>query len=88
VSLPPALPPDVRPILFARDDDHRMGAAAMGKQTGQTILVESKQLIYEPRCWALPRCVCDRRLGCAYQQTVTRLVPIPSRARAWTGGGG
>jgi hypothetical protein len=49
------------------------------EQSGQTILVESKQLVYEPRLLGMAAVrFTDRRLATPYQQTVTRLAPIPS----------
>jgi hypothetical protein len=49
------------------------------EQSGQTILVESKQLVYEPQLLGIATVrFTDRRLGMPYQQTVARLVPIPA----------
>ena len=79
VSLPSALPPDVRQYFLPAATTIEWALRQWEEQTGQTILVESKQLVYEPRLLGIATVrFADRRLAVPHQQTVTRLVPIPS----------
>ncbi len=79
VSLPPALPPDVRQYFLPATTTIEWALRQWEEQTGQTILIESKQLVYEPRLLGIATVrFADRRLAVPHQQTVTRLVPIPA----------
>jgi hypothetical protein len=79
VLLPPTLPPDVRQYFLPATTTIEWALRQWEGQTGQTILVESRQLIYEPRLLGIATVrFSDRRLAVPYQRTVTRLVPIPA----------
>jgi hypothetical protein len=78
-SLPPTLPPDVRQYFLPATTPIEWALRQWEDKSSQTILVKSKQLIYEPRLLAIATVrFMDRRLAVPYQQTVTRLVSIPA----------
>jgi len=76
--LPPALPPEVRQYFLPATTTIEWALEKWEDQSSQTILVESKQLVYEPRLLGIATVrFMDRRLAAPYQQAVTRLAPIP-----------
>ncbi len=79
ISLPPALPPDVRQYFMPAVTTIEWALRQWEEQSSQTILVESKRLVYEPHLLGIATVrFTDRRLGMPYQQTVARLAPIPA----------
>ena len=89
-SLPPALPPDVRQYFIPTTVGIEWPLRQWERKNAQTVLIERKQLVYEPHLLGIATVrFSDRRLAVPYQQTVTRLVPVPaSRASADWGAGG
>jgi len=76
--LPPALPPEVRQYFLPATTTIEWALKKWEDQSSQTILVESKQMVYEPRLLGIATVrFMDRRLAAPYQQAVTRLAPIP-----------
>lgn len=89
-SLPPTLPPDVRQYFLPAREGIEWSLRQWEEQNAQTVLIERKQLVYEPHLLGIATVrFSDRRLAVPYQQTVTRLVPVPaSRASADWGASG
>ena len=83
-SLPPTLPPDVRQYFLLATTTLEWAVRRWEEQNTRTVLIEQKQLVYEPHLVGIATVrFSDRRLAAPYQQTVTRLVPAPaSRASA------
>jgi hypothetical protein len=74
----PTLPPDVRQFFLPATTTIEWALKRWEDQNAQTLLVMQKQLVYEPRLVGIATVrFSDRRLSAPYQQTVTRLVPIP-----------
>ena len=81
-SQAPALPPDVRQYFLPVTTTIEWALRRWEEQSGQTILAEDKRLVYEPHLLGIATVrFTDRRLAAPYQQTVTRLAPLPA-ARA------
>jgi hypothetical protein len=75
----PTLPPDVRQYFMPVTATSERAVRRWEEQNAQTVLVESKQLIYVPHLLGIATVrFSDRRLAVPYQQTVTRLVPVPA----------
>lgn len=78
-SLPPTLPPDVRQYFVPATTTVEWALKRWEEQNRQTILIESKQLVYEPYLLGIATVrFTDRRLATPYQQIVTRLAPVPA----------
>ncbi len=83
-SQPPALPPDVRQYFLPATTTIEWAVRRWEEQNAQTVLIEQKQLVYEPHLVGIATVrFSDRKLAAPHQQTLTRLVPVPtSRASA------
>jgi hypothetical protein len=78
-SQPPTLLPDVRQYFLPATTTIEWALKRWEDANAQTILVEDKQLVYEPHLLGIATVrFMDRRLAAPYQQTIMRLVPIPA----------
>ncbi len=78
-SLPPALPPDVRQYFVPATTTVEWALKRWEEQSRQTLLVGSRQLVYEPYLLGIATVrFTDRRLASPHQQMVTRLAPVPA----------
>jgi hypothetical protein len=86
----PTLPPDVRQYFLPATAAIEWSLRQWEEQNAQTILIERKQLVYEPHLLGIATVrFSDRRLAVPFQRTVTRLVPMPAgRASADWGAAG
>jgi len=78
-SLPPALPLDVRQFFLPATTTIEWAIKQWEEKNGQPVLVKSKQLVYEPHLLGIATVrFMNRQLAAPFQQTVTRLAPIPA----------
>jgi hypothetical protein len=90
LSQAPAMPPDVRQYFMPATTTIEWALKQWEDSSTLTILVEDKRLVYEPHLLGIATVrFTDRKLAAPYQQTVTRLIPIPaSRANVdWSAAG-